>query len=164
MLKVFYQYPGEVGIYQTVSMMRDLINKSYNHSWIKNRALKVTEHCQQEPFRARIRCEEDALISYVRTTMKYMKDPPKVEALQDPVLWVEKRLREGKNVYGDCDDLSIYLGSLLKSLGHSPRFRVIGKKDKFHHVLIFCHGRNLDASLFPGMEPKKPGRSIQIAI
>ena len=157
--KVFSQWPGTLGTFQTVGMMKDLVNQSFLHPWIRERAAQVTQSCGRD-----LLCQDTALLSWVNSIMDYVKDPAGVEAIHDPVSFVEKRIRQGKNVFGDCDDMSIYLASLLKSIGHHPRFRIIGKKNHFHHVLVSCHKKNLDASMKIGIEPLRPGVAAQVPI
>ena len=159
-ISIYYQYGGETGVFETVSIMRDLVNWSYNHPWIVERARKIVSGCWEPIFP----CHHKVLTGFIRRVMSYRKDPPGLEALQDPVEWIERRLRAGEPLFGDCDDMAIYLASLLKSLGHNPFFRVVGKKDVFHHVHVICEGEFLDPSVEEGKEPKSPGRAIQIAI
>jgi hypothetical protein len=98
--------------------------------------------------------------------MQYVRDPSGVEALHDPITFVEARLRQGLRPYGDCDDMAIYLATLLKSVGHRPRFRILSRHDDgaFHHILVYCHDKNLDATMSLGREPENPTRAVQVEI
>jgi hypothetical protein len=159
--KIYAQYPGEAGIMQTIYQMRELVNKNFLHPWIRERAAKVIEPCNR-----RVDCEDRVLLSHVINAIQYVRDPQGVEALHDPVTFVEDRLRNRQRAFGDCDDMSIYLATLLKSIGHRPRFRVLSRFNDghFHHILVFCHDKNLDATMEYGDEPKNPTRAIQVDI
>ena len=161
MPKVYGQLPGDSGVYQTVYMMKELVNANFLHPWIRERAASRIGLCNREPD-----CEDMQLLAHVISSMQYVRDPYGVEALHDPVRFVEERLRNGFRPFGDCDDMSIYLATLLKSVGHRPRFRILSRHDDgaFHHILVFCHGKNLDPTMRLGREPKNPTRAVQIDI
>ncbi len=158
---LYSQLPGDAGIFQTVHMMKDLVNKNFLHPYIRERAAKIVRGCNRNPD-----CEDQQLLAYVNQTIQYVRDPAGVEALHDPVTFIEYRLRAGKQAFGDCDDMGIYLATLLKSIGHQPRFRVLSRftDGHFHHVLVYCHNKNLDPSMTLGQEPENPLRAVQIMI
>ncbi len=158
---VYSQLPGDAGVFQTVQMMRGLVNANFLHPWIRERAALVTQNCDRDPL-----CEDRMLLAHVINAIQYVRDPSGVEALSDPVRFVEERLRNRYKPFGDCDDMSIYLATLLKSIGHKPRFRVVSRLDSksFHHILVFCHGKNLDPTMEYGQEPRNPTRAVQIEV
>jgi hypothetical protein len=158
---VYSQLPGDAGIFQTVYMMKELVNKNFLHPWIRERAARAVSSCGKN-----IECQDRALLVYVNQAVQYLKDPTGVEALHDPVTFTERMLRNGKKPFGDCDDMSIYLATLLKSIGHKPRFRILSRlhDGAFHHVIVFCHDKNLDPSMTLGREPKNPTRAVQVEI
>ncbi len=153
------QWPGEVGTWQTVAMMRQMARESALHPWIRDRAASVTAHCDRD-----LRCQCLALYGYVKNILRYVRDPEGTEALHHPVTWVERRLRSGQEVYGDCDDASMYLAALLKAIGHQPRFRVMGREDRLHHVSVVCHNILLDTTVRPGVELPQPKRALQVPV
>ena len=158
---LYSQLPGDAGVFQTVYMMKELVNRNFLHPHIRERAAQIVRHCNRH-----FECEDRSLSSYVNRAVQYVRDPAGVEALHDPVTFFEQRLRSGKRPFGDCDDMSIYLATLLKSVGHNPKFRVLSrfKNGSFHHVLVFCHGKNLDPSMTFGRQPRNPSRAVQISI
>lgn len=158
---VYTQLPGDAGVFQTVHMMKDLVNKNFLHPYIRERAAKVIAPCMRNSD-----CEDRVLLAHVVRVMQYVRDPTDVEALHDPVTFVEERLRNGQRPFGDCDDMSIYLATLLKSVGHRPRFRVLSRfnNQAFHHILVFCHDKNLDPTMTIGREPRNPTRAVQVEI
>jgi hypothetical protein len=158
---VYSQWPGDSGVYQTVYMMKELVNKNFLHPWIRDRAASLIQICNRN-----LDCEDRVLLAHTIRAMQYVRDPAGVEALHDPVKFTEARLRNNQRPYGDCDDMSIYLATLLKAVGHRPRFRVLSRHDDgaFHHILVYCHDKNLDATMRLGREPENPTRAIQIEI
>ncbi len=157
---VYSQLPGDSGVYQTVYMMRDLVNKSYLHPWIRERAAAILRNCNRSPA-----CEDFGLSNWVREKIQYVRDPAEVEALHDPITFFEKRLRSGQLVFGDCDDMSIYLASLLKAVGHSPLFRILARVgNSFHHVHVICHKHILDPTMEIGRLPRQAMRAVQIKV
>ena len=75
--------------------------------------------------------EAKALFDYVRNTVRYTRDPHNVELYQTAQRSVELGI-------GDCDDMTILLGSLLQVAGLPIRIRVIGLKGQktFSHVYL----------------------------
>lgn len=151
-----FQLPGEAGIIQTVSIMKDLVNRSFYLPEIRDRAAQLTVGCSRY-----IPCEHSQLLGWVRGRVSYLRDPEGVEAIFTPMN-LEERLRENSIAYGDCDDMATYLATLLKAIGHKPRFRVMGRKMTLHHVAIICEGETLDPTL--NEAPRNPGRAIQFPI
>jgi hypothetical protein len=154
-----FQLPGDMGVFQSVAQMRSLVNKSFWHPWIRERAALLITRCNRDK-----KCEEQTLSGWVHNIIQYVGDPAGLEALHDPISFYEARIRQDKTVWGDCDDMSIYLAALLKSIGHSPKFRVIGRGKDFTHVHILCHDNKLDPSMELGNLPRNPSRAIQIII
>lgn len=155
----FFQWPGELGIHQTVHMMRNLVNQTYTHPWIRERAEDVTEGCERNKH-----CDHETLTNWVTSKVRYLEDPTGVEALHHPLTFYEKRLRQGIKVWGDCDDMAMYLATLLKSIGHKPEFRIVGRNKTFHHILVICEGENLDPTMGIGNYPRNPGRAMRVPI
>jgi hypothetical protein len=105
------------------------------------------------------------LLGWVKNKVQYLRDPTGVEALHDPISFYEKRLRRNLRVFGDCDDLSLYLATLLKSVGHAPLFRVLSRTgNTFHHVHVVCHSHLLDPTMELGRLPRQATRSVQIRV
>ena len=160
-MEYLFKWPGEWGVHQTLGVMRDIVNESFWHPLIREKAAQVVAVCKNNGD-----CEELTILGYVNSVMRYLKDPYKVEGLHHPVTWVERRLRTGQTVYGDCDDMSMYIASLLKAVGHSPKFKAISRTGlQYHHVLVVCEsGRELDATLGFGLTKGSAMKSIQMDI
>mgnify|MGYP001461355988 FL=1 len=159
MINFYPQSSGNAGNMQAISKMVQIVNKAYYHPVIRDRAASIVgNHATKDQAHWK-------LISFVRSNMNYVPDPNAIEALHDPVTWIEPRLRAGFKPYGDCDDMSIYLASLLKAVGHAPKFYVISRRpDKlFHHIMVVCEGTVLDATRLVTMMAK-PTASLVIPI
>jgi hypothetical protein len=142
--QLYYQLGGEAGTIQTVGMMRTLVNRAVIHPWIRQRAIRLVTWCKRN-----IVCEERTLTGYTNRAISFIRDPAGTEALHDPVTFYEARIRQGIKPAGDCDDMAMYLATLLKSIGHRPMFRLIDRLGTggFHHVMVHCHGVDYDPTL-----------------
>ena len=141
--KIYPQLDGDEGIYQTVYMMRDLVNGAFLHPWIRERATTLVQGCHRN-----LLCEARTLLGWTMRSMQFVRDPTGVEALHDPVSYVEDSLRNGFRPSGDCDDLSMYLAALLKAVGHQPYFHIIDRFGSgYHHVFVWSDGIDLDPTL-----------------
>lgn len=157
---VYSQLPGDSGTYQTVYMMKELANKSFLHPWIRERAASILQNCNRS-----VQCEEYGLLGWLKSAVQYIRDPSGVEALHDPITFFEQRLRNGQRVFGDCDDMALYLATLLKAVGHEPFFRVLSRTgNSFHHVHVVCHKHLLDPTMELGTFPRQATRAVQIKV
>jgi len=143
---------------QTVYEMKRLVNASYYHPLIRDRAAKITAFCDRD-----MKCDHTNLLDWVISNVQYIRDPTDIEAITSP-LAMENGIRKGEISYGDCDDMATYLGSLLKAIGHRPRFRVMGRDKTLHHVAIICENETLDPTMELGIIPQNPGRALQVPI
>lgn len=139
---VIPQFYGDAGTLQTVTLMREMVEQSYLHPWIRERAAIVTQPCNRNPV-----CDHQLLNQFVREAIQYISDPLGTEVLADPITFVEARLRQGAPVFGDCAQMVTYLCSLLKSIGHAPKFKVIGDGQELTHVFVECEGEDMDPTL-----------------
>ncbi len=157
-IKTIFQLPGEAGILQTIHEMKGLVNRSYYHPLIRDRAAKLVAFCKRD-----MKCDHANLLNWVTSNFNYVRDPTGIEAITDP-LTIERDIRNGNMVQGDCDDMVTYLASLLKAVGHRPRFRVMGRNKTLHHVAIICENETHDPTLGLGIIPRNPGRALQFPI
>ncbi len=139
---IYPQLGGVDGVKQTIGMMVRLTNAAVTDPNIRAQAAQVVSTCP----RGDRRCMAYALLTWVKRKVRYVADPNGTEALHNPAM-IAKGIREGRLVYGDCDDMSMYLGALLKSVGLAPRFRAVGYNGRqFQHVYVWCDGLTLDAT------------------
>lgn len=139
-LALFPQSGGDAGIRQTLNHMARLVNASFLDPLIRDQAVSATSGCG----RGDKACLCHALNTWVSRSVRYVSDPRGVELLHDPRL-MARGIQGRKLVYGDCDDMSMYLAALLKSVGLDPAFHAAGYNGRpYQHVYVVCHGLKLD--------------------
>jgi hypothetical protein len=87
--------------------------------------------------------EAKAIGTYVQKNVAYVKDPNGIEQLHDPLTMIEQIQRGVAR--GDCDDMALLVASLLLSIGHSPKFRVVRYESHFgpyNHIYVVDHTNN----------------------
>ena len=107
--------------------------------------------------------EIDALFRWVQRHVRYTKDPFQIEVLHSARRMLELRA-------GDCDDMTILLGSLVKSVGHPVRIVLTGpdprRPDLFSHIYLEARHHDqwipLDATMpyAMGWSPRTPVRQV----
>lgn len=92
-----------------------------------------------------------AIFEYVRENVRYTRDIHNVELFQRPKRTLEHRI-------GDCDDMTILLGSLLMSVGYPIMIRVIGLKNTgtFQHVYLVVGLPPHDPKTWMPLDPSRP--------
>lgn len=115
---------GAAGTRKTLSVMRQLVNAGKKSPVVRQLAVNLTKGLTQKDWKSEI----EALYSFVRDRIRYVKDINGVETLHT----AEKIL---ENASGDCDDKSVLLASLLEALSHKTRLVAIGfRRGTFCHV------------------------------
>ncbi|WP_167355627.1 transglutaminase-like domain-containing protein [Streptomyces atriruber] len=104
-----------------------------------------------------------ALFEWVRRSVRYTRDPYRVELLHSARRMLQLRA-------GDCDDMTILLGALLQSVGHQVRIVLVGPDEArpglFTHVYPEAEYRGrwiaLDATMpHPmGWAPDSPVKKV----
>ena len=103
----------------TLRNMTNIINTSSVNWVVREAASYMVQNVPQKDEWG----EADAIYRYVQDHSRYVKDPQQIEMLQSPLVALEKW--QSNIVFsGDCDDFSILLGSLLKSIGYPYNLRV----------------------------------------
>lgn len=153
------QLPGAAGIVQTVGLMRAMTNQSIDYPLIRQHAARATEHVSRKDGKN----AAVAIGEWVRANMRYVPDPLRKENLTEP--WrVAKAISEGKKVFGDCDDMSMYVAALAKSIGMQPTFHAAGRGDRFHHVYTEVAGIPIDPTVSFGVKPFNAQRRISLKV
>jgi transglutaminase-like putative cysteine protease len=120
---------GLTGIWQTMYIMRELVRKSIDDRIVKETAVKIIRDIPPQDNFSQIK----ALFDYVRNNVKYVKDIYSVEEIQTPFRMIKNI--EQKKAFGDCDDMSLLLASLLHNIGFKTRFVVIATTPKmYNHI------------------------------
>lgn len=76
--------------------------------------------------------EVDAAYNYVRSQVRYTRDPHGLERFQKATRTLELGI-------GDCDDISILLGSILQSIGYPIILRIVDLgAGQYQHVYVLA--------------------------
>lgn len=118
---------GMTGIFQTVGIMRGMVNDYKKNLTIRHAAISASFLTPEKNQYAEI----ESVFNYVRDHIRYVKDIHNVETISTP----DKVL--GSQV-GDCDDQSTLLAAMLESIGYPTRFVCAGysSDDALEHVYV----------------------------
>lgn len=77
------------------------------------------------------RTEVETIFEWIKANIRYTQDVNDVETIQFPLNTIEFG-------YGDCDDMSLLLATMLESIGHPSRFAAVGFGEpfEFDHVFV----------------------------
>lgn len=84
-----------------------------------------------------------AIGDYVKTNMRYVRDPENIEYLQSPLTMVND-LKAGR-AQGDCDDMSLLTATLLLTVGIQPYFKAVRYEQSFgnfNHIYVVVYEKN----------------------
>jgi transglutaminase-like putative cysteine protease len=118
---------GVPGIKTTLKIMQGLVKTGRRDPYIRTLSAELVLGLANKDFYG----EAETIFAYVQSNVRYIQDINDVETLY-PAQWTLS------NGYGDCDDFSVLMASMLESIGHKCRFMAIsfeGPED-FSHVLI----------------------------
>jgi hypothetical protein len=137
------QRGGVDGIKDTLSHMQRMVNRVFTSEVIRMQAASAIQHCSSHDKT----CQCASLLAWVQRKMVFIRDPSGVEALHDP-LAVANVIQRGGRPFGDCDDFSMYLAALMKSVGLPATFRAVGYmgKNLAHVYVVGPQGMQLDAT------------------
>ncbi len=124
--------PGDNGIAQTINKMIAAAKWTTQNYDMRKRAERVIASC---PERDEL-CEVRSIFAYVLAHFHYVKDPRFLEMFKAPDA-ASAEIDVTGCFLGDCDDVSLYIVSLLLSIGYRCKFVVIpvpGQGDDFRHV------------------------------
>lgn len=146
---------GRAGTLATVDRITQLIREGSVYPSLRPLALEIVRSCPERAFG----CMASTLGSWAQANMVFRNDVYGVETLQTVPYMLGSIQRNGV-AYGDCDDFTIMIGSLAKSIGFPVKVRVIrydGQKN-FGHVVpvLFVRGegwREVDATTRSGEPP-----------
>ena len=153
------QLPGVAGIVQTISLMKAMTNQAITHPLIRQHAVRATEHVARGN-------QKDAALAigeWVRAKVRYVPDPLHNEHLTNPATMAEA-IDKGKKVFGDCDDMSMLVAAMAKSIGMQPTFHGVGRGEKFHHVYTEVAGVAVDPTVSFGTKPFAARRRISVRV
>ena len=128
---------GYAGTKKTVDYIAQLIREGAKDFCVRQRAIDIL-------IRMRVRPKDylgeiQTLFEWVKNNVRYTRDIHHVELLHSARRMLELRA-------GDCDDMTILLASMIKSIGHPVRLVLVGfnprKKKLFSHIYLeaLCKG------------------------
>lgn len=116
---------GPAGISKTLDLMVKLARKGAKDPKVIQLARQLVAGLPQYDRVGEVK----ALHAFVRDHIRYTNDPSGMELLQDPEATLGM-------MTGDCDDKSILLGALLRSIGRPARFKAIAMQQSAGD---YCH-------------------------
>lgn len=122
---------GPIATRETLKHMRQLTQAGKMNFRLRDLANNITAGATPKNWEEEI----GVIFDFVRIRIRYALDPNDLELIQGPA----QTLRLG---YGDCDDMSILLATLLESVGHLCAFMAIGFQEvgEYSHVIVICSG------------------------
>ena len=116
---------GIGGIRATLAAMRQAALQAHTTMEVRSLAESIVENVAPKNYRG----ELEAIQDWVKTNIRYTRDPMYAEALKTPHALLESR-------QGDCDDQATLVAALALSIGFKPRFVAIGTNfyGAFDHV------------------------------
>src|SRR5437899_8659145 len=116
---------GNRGTLVTARMIGEMIQSGAKDFYVRQKAIEIFRNAGVRP-KDRFG-EVCALYNWVKQNIRYTRDIFRVELLHTARRMLELRA-------GDCDDMTILLGAMLKSTGHPVRLCLVGFQPKFAHV------------------------------
>jgi len=136
---------GDLGIYQTVSAAKSLVYQALRDPRILARR-RAEQILLGIPERDEV-AEVKALYEWVKSHFHYVNDPTNLEFIKAFDV-MEQAVSHNGVFFGDCDDGSVYLASLLASVGYPVRFVIMsplkGEGDDFKHIYLKTYLRRRD--------------------
>lgn len=133
---------GIKGVSDTICLMAKFVNDYKNNPDIRLIVLSLKGKSKFETARN--------IFDYINKNLRYVSDPDDIELVKSA-----KHTILGNSKYGDCDDLSTALATLLESAGITTQFRTIawkpGKSLAFTHVYCIAWIDGQEVPLDPSM-------------
>jgi hypothetical protein len=122
---------GYLGTQTTLKHIQALIRAGAKDFYVRQKAIDILLGKSIKP--KNYWGEIKALFEWMQQNVRYTKDPFRVEVLHSARRLLELRA-------GDCDDMTILLGSMLESIGHPVRLVVTGpdplRPKLFSHIYL----------------------------
>lgn len=113
----FLGFGGQVAE-ATIDKMKGLIRAYSKNPIVISFARSIVSDCEQKDDA----CELDTIYNFVQSNSRYVKDPAGTEMIQSPLIFIND-VKNGKTWNGDCDDYSVLLLSLYRSIGYPTALR-----------------------------------------
>jgi transglutaminase-like putative cysteine protease len=122
---------GYAGTIKTVDLISRLVREGSKDFFVRQTAIAILRRYGIRP--KNYLGEINALFEWVKRNVRYTRDIHRVELLHTARRMLELRA-------GDCDDMTILLCAMLKSIGHPVRLALVGfnpkKKTLFTHIYL----------------------------
>ena len=117
---------GTAGIVATLRVMVQWARMYSTDATIHNLASSIVANLQDKNYYDQAAAVQD----FVKRQISYMRDTATAEALQTPIVTLQRGM-------GDCDDQALLVAALLLAIGHPVRFFVIAQDypGNYCHVL-----------------------------
>jgi len=126
--------------------MKALVRQGAKDFYVRQGAIDILLEKQVRP--KHYLGEIKALFEWVQGSIRYTKDPFRLEVLHSARRMLELRA-------GDCDDMAILLGAMLESIGHPVRLVLVGpdplRPRLFSHVYLEVYHKGRWIPLDPTM-------------
>lgn len=132
---------GKKGNLQTINVMKKVARERSGHPIIRALALKILSQCNVES--QNHLSEAICIGNFVKENVRYVRDPDNIELLTDPLTLVEQLSRGVAQ--GDCDDMSLFIATLLLAIGCQPYFRAVRYKadsGHFNHIYVVVYEKD----------------------
>ena len=129
---------GDLGSFQTVAKMRQLVNASLADPAVIETARSVVALCVPRDYD----CRAQAIRTWLADHFQFESDPRGVELVASPRYMLEQIARR-YYVQGDCDDAAVLGAALGKAVGLKAQFVIVGFNRQgapFSHVFAILRG------------------------
>jgi hypothetical protein len=136
---------GKLANLQTIKMMKGIAREESSDPLIRQLAINILNAARVGSHQ--YVSEARALATWVQKNIAYVKDAANVEQLHSPKLLI-KKMQAGEPMRGDCDDMSLFLATLLLAVGHKPAFKCVRYKTtnpdaSYNHIYVIEKTYNL---------------------
>src|SRR5437588_9627181 len=130
---VFETGQSDVSVYRTAIRMAALIKQYAPLPQIRQVAEQIIGHLNAYQSGD----EAEAIYNFVQQNVRYVRDPLNWEYVKTPELLLREIEQYGQSA-GDCDDMSVLGGTLLRSIGFPVAIKVTSYKPdrEFSHVYL----------------------------
>lgn len=116
---------GDAGVTDTLKLMAQVARQYKTNPLLRQTSARIVQSC---PGKDEL-CEVSALQAWVSSNIRYVSDVLDVETVQTPDYTLQER-------YGDCDDHSLLVATLLMAIGIPAAYCAMGVGGgPFSHVL-----------------------------
>lgn len=144
------------GAPQTVGVIREAVLESQQHFPVRQLAEDICREIRSKDYVS----EMLAILHYVSSHTRYMRDPVTIELVRAPYVVVEE-LRSGKQPNLDCDDMTALICALLLAVGCKARVVTVAFKHQRYngerqYSHVFAQGLDPRSGKWITLDPVPP--------